>query len=146
MHICYQVSARALGPLPPNPRGPHTPAHTHTHVSSPHSRRWSHSLWEGPAPRPTQLPPTSYSPPNVRAGFGVRSDCGVGKGLGAAVDAVPRDNHGGHDDGQRQHQRQQDQADRGPAALGHGSDRPRGEGRQVGTQLADREVHREAGS
>ena len=152
MHICYWVYARALGPLPPNPCGPHTPAHTHTHthththVSSPHSHRWSHSLREGPAPRPTQLPPTSYSPPNVRASFGVRSDCSVGKGLGAAVDAVPRNDHGGHDDGQRQPQCQQDQADRGPAALGHGSDRPRGEGRQVGTQLADREVHREAGS
>lgn len=134
----------ASSPKPTQP--PHAGTHTHTHVSSPHSRRWSHSLWEGPAPRPTQLPPTSYSPPNVRACFGVRSDCGVGKGLGAAVDAVPRDDHGGHDDGQRQHQRQQDQADRGPAALGHGSDRPRGEGRQVGTQLVDREVHREAGS
>lgn len=60
------------------------------------------------------------------------------------MDAVPRDDHGRHDDGQRQRQPQQSQAECGPAALGHGSV-ARGEGRQVGTQPADREVHREAG-
>lgn len=37
MHTCHRVCARALGPLPSYPCGPHTPAHTHTHVSSPHS-------------------------------------------------------------------------------------------------------------
>lgn len=60
------------------------------------------------------------------------------------MDAVPRDDHGRHDDGQRQRQPQQGQAECGPAALGHGSV-ARAEGRQVGTQPADREVHREAG-
>ena len=40
MHICYWVYARALGPLPPNPCGPHTPAHTHTHTHT-HTRVFS---------------------------------------------------------------------------------------------------------
>ena len=79
MHICYQVCARALGPLPPNPRSPHTPAHTHTHtrVFSTLSPLVTQSLGGAGAkahPAPTHLlltaqcPSMFWSPQRLRRG------------------------------------------------------------------------------
>lgn len=79
MHICYQVCARALGPLPPNPRSPHTPAHTHTHtrVFSTLSPLVTQSLGGAGAkahPAPTHLlltaqcPSRFWSPQRLRRG------------------------------------------------------------------------------
>lgn len=59
MHICYQVCARALGPLPPNPRSPHTPAHTHTHTCLLHTLAAGHTV-SGRGRR--QGPPSSHPP------------------------------------------------------------------------------------
>lgn len=78
--------------------------------------------------RATQLPPTSYSPSNVRADLGVSSNCSMGKGLGAAGGMVSREDHSGHNDGQGQPQPQKHHTDCGPTALCHGSTAPgRGE-------------------
>ena len=68
MHICYQVCARALGLVPPNPRGPHTPArahtHTHTHTCLLHTLAASHTVSrrgqrQGP---PSSHPPLTHRP------------------------------------------------------------------------------------
>lgn len=71
--------------------------------------------------RATQLPPTSYSPSNIRADLGVSCHRSVGKGPGAAGGMVSREDHSGHDDGQGQTQPQEQHADCGPTALCHGS-------------------------
>lgn len=93
----------------------------------------------GRLPRATRLSPTSYSPSNVRADLGVRSNRSVGKSLGAAGVVVAREDHGRHNNGQDQPQPQQHHADCGPPARGHGSAAQWERGRSG----ADRPVNRQ---
>lgn len=123
--------SRVLGLLPCwklcSPHYVHTHAHTHTYT-----HLYTHLLRtlttsyrvsrRGQPLRTTQLPPTSYSPSNVRADLGVSSDCSAAKGLGATAGVAAREDHGWHNNGQGQPQPQQDHAGRDPAALGHGSE------------------------
>ena len=138
-HSCLLLCARVLGLLPcwnPNPHGPHYEcARTHTHAPSPHSHHRSQSLRQGWPPRATQQPPTSYSPPNVRADLGVSGNRSMGKGLGPTAGMAAREDHSGHNDGQGQPQPQQDHADRGLVALGHDSEAPGGDRGQMDTQM-----------
>lgn len=71
--------------------------------------------------RATQPPPTSHSPSNVRADLGVSGHSSAEEGVRATGGVAAGKDHSQHDNGQRQGQSQQDQAEGGPAATGHGS-------------------------